>query len=736
MAILTLKDVKSYSADKEVNIDLSKQITLIYGQNGSGKSTISGCFAGYHPEEYKNCRFKSDKSFDFFVFNQEYVEKKFHNEAYQPGIFTLNEKNDGFNTIINNNKKRITQIDIELSALNTFIQDRDTASKSHIEKCMGDIFDKTVGERKKLEYFLDGAKQRITFYNRMKNISPGQATYTAEVLINRLEQLQSSKGTRYNELSKPVLQGLSEDFIDLMATPLMPATGTQFSAFVQELGNADWLRKGTEYVRGDVCPFCHQEFNSQHILNEVARMFDQSYEQSIATIRDARTVIDRDIEKLNAFHEQLKNHPVVTNDNAVFGILKSLQQLCYANIQAIIYKVEQPSKSIKPDSIDDLLQKLIDNLDTLNDQIQENNRLASNFDVEMKLLNDDVHYHLRNKCESYFSSCESQITEIKKKIKNKDIEISTLITEKQKIEEETHDLTGQLSFIQPTIDTINNNLVLLGINDFNITCHDEGLKLYRLQRRSQPQNNEVFKSLSEGEKTIIALLYFIESCSGHAMEKSLTNSKFVVIDDPISSLSHNFIYEVASLIKRKFITTKLARHLVILTHNIFFFQEIILSAVKRLNQNITTPKNWSLLRIVKNNHSDCVALSMHEMLNEYQALWQTLKDVQDGRSLPVVLLNTMRNILEYYFSFACKQEKLEHALEKLAQEHSAGEYDSFYRAINRHSHSDGRNILSTGVIDVDNYFRLFQKIFEATDDIEHHNTMMGIEVPKPQRADL
>lgn len=47
---------------------------------------------------------------------------------------------------------------------------------------------------------------------------------------------------------------------------------------------------------------------------------------------------------------------------------------------------------------------------------------------------------------------------------------------------------------------------------------------------------------------------------------------------------------------------------------------------------------------------------MHDMLNEYQALWQTIRDVRDGRSLPVVLPNTMRNILEYYFSFSCKQE--------------------------------------------------------------------------------
>lgn len=81
----------------------------------------------------------------------------------------------------------------------------------------------------------------------------------------------------------------------------------------------------------------------------------------------------------------------------------------------------------------------------------------------------------------------------------------------------------------------------------------------------------------------------------------------------------------------------------------------------RLQDGRKAPANWSLFRIIKSDYSSCETLSMHEMLNEYQALWQTLKDVRDAKTQPVVLFNTMRNILEYYFSFSCKNEKLKEA---------------------------------------------------------------------------
>jgi len=120
-------------------------------------------------------------------------------------------------------------------------------------------------------------------------------------------------------------------------------------------------------------------------------------------------------------------------------------------------------------------------------------------------------------------------------------------------------------------------------------------------------------------------------------------------------------------------------------------------------------KNWSFYRIVKGDHSQCIKLNEDEILNEYQSLWKTLKDVRNGMVNPIILPNIMRNILEYYFSFSCKKDRLKEVLKSLANSHAEPRYNSFYRFINRHSHSDGKNIQTIGEIATDVYLDMFEK---------------------------
>lgn len=736
MAQLRIRGVRSYAPDRDICFDLSSKVTLIYGQNGSGKSTISGYFYDSQADKYRHCAFESPHISHYQVFNQEYIDSKFARADYQPGIFTLSEANQESQDKINSNNKERAKLSARLEKLNEEIAEKERMKETIVDHCARDIFNRTVNDRKSLSDFLDGAKIKRSFYERMVATPLSDVRTTTEALTDKWRMLSQSEGTLVGEIHIPPTTVLTEEAIKLMQEPVMPASSTQFSALIQKIGNADWVRQGQHYIHDDVCPFCQQSFNVMAFSRELIQMFDESYQTSLGTLSQAAERLAQDCDNLAEFERRVATHAFVDEGSPILSLVKTVNKGVQILLQQFLNKLKEPSQAITPENIQSALSSLQNEVDAFNTRVRENNRLAENFGQEKRTLSADVMAHLRRICDEFFTERDRQLGELQNEVDTRLREVGILAAGKKTLDDETNTLTGQLSDIQPTINIINANLRLLGITGFEIICHDDEMKLYRLRRGNEPEKAEVFKSLSEGEKTIVSFLYFIESCSGSLTPETVNpENKLIVIDDPISSLSHNYIYEVAALIKRKIIKAAAARHVVILTHNMFFFQEILLNS-GRLQDNREAPVNWSLLRIIKSDYSSCEKLSMHEMLNEYQALWQTLKDVRDEKTQPVVLFNTMRNILEYYFSFACKNEKLKEALESLASEHSdAGEYDSFYRAINRHSHSDGRNIFSTGVIDKERYLKMFRRVFIQTDDDDHYLTMMGESKELPETGD-
>ncbi|MBM7016661.1 AAA family ATPase [Enterobacter cloacae] len=736
MAQLRIRGVRSYAPDRDICFDLSSKVTLIYGQNGSGKSTISGYFYDSQADKYRHCAFESPHISHYQVFNQEYIDSKFARADYQPGIFTLSEANQESQDKINSNNKERAKLSARLEKLNEEIAEKEGMKETIVDHCARDIFNRTVNDRKSLSDFLDGAKIKRSFYERMVATPLSDVRTTTEALTDKWRMLSQSEGTLVGEIHIPPTTVLTEEAIKLMQEPVMPASSTQFSALIQKIGNADWVRQGQHYIHDDVCPFCQQSFDVMAFSRELIQMFDESYQTSLGTLSQAAERLAQDCDNLAEFERRVATHAFVDEGSPILSLVKTVNKGVQILLQQFLNKLKEPSQAITPENIQSALSSLQNEVDAFNTRVRENNRLAENFGQEKRTLSADVMAHLRRICDEFFTERDRQLSELQNEVDTRLREVGILAAGKKTLDDETNTLTGQLSDIQPTINIINANLRLLGITGFEIICHDAEMKLYRLRRGNEPEKAEVFKSLSEGEKTIVSFLYFIESCSGSLTPETVNpENKLIVIDDPISSLSHNYIYEVAALIKRKIIKAAAARHVVILTHNMFFFQEILLNS-GRLQDNREAPVNWSLLRIIKSDYSSCEKLSMHEMLNEYQALWQTLKDVRDEKTQPVVLFNTMRNILEYYFSFACKNEKLKEALESLASEHSdAGEYDSFYRAINRHSHSDGRNIFSTGVIDKERYLKMFRRVFIQTDDDDHYLAMMGESKELPETGD-
>jgi wobble nucleotide-excising tRNase len=274
--------------------------------------------------------------------------------------------------------------------------------------------------------------------------------------------------------------------------------------------------------------------------------------------------------------------------------------------------------------------------------------------------------------------------------------------------------------IEEAIQNINIGLIELGIDGFKIEKYED--ELYQIVRNERC--DEAFKTLSEGEKMIISFLYFLELCRGKKNATSTENRKIIVIDDPISSLSHIYVFNVGRLIKNEFFGKKETKEgtinwihkyeqVFILTHSLYFFYEI--TETKHEDRKETQ----KLFRLSKNDDgSNFSKLKYEEIQNDYQAYWYIIKDDKQPSAL---IDNSMRNIIEYFFNFIEKKDLNNFFLQPCMQ---ANRFQAFCRYINRESHSLGQNIFDFKEFNYNDFKDAFATVFTEAGYEAHYNRMI------------
>ena len=144
-------------------------------------------------------------------------------------------------------------------------------------------------------------------------------------------------------------------------------------------------------------------------------------------------------------------------------------------------------------------------------------------------------------------------------VRRNEMSTSTASSEVERIRREISKLEREIVQYRRPAEELNNDLhSYLGHNQLQMEIKDTG---YAITRNGIPA-----KALSEGETTAIALLYFLKSLDDHRFDLS---NGLVVLDDPVSSLDANSLYQAFGLIQSR---TGSAGQLLILTHNFTLFR--------------------------------------------------------------------------------------------------------------------------------------------------------------------
>ncbi|MFU2509712.1 AAA family ATPase [Pseudoalteromonas sp. ASV78] len=722
---IKLMDVASYSPTSPVTINTdNKKVNLFYGLNGSGKSTLGNFLQSSADPIYQKCEvLPANEDHEILVYNQKFVQQNFYEIPQQKGIFTLSEVNKEAEEAIENAEQAIrkiiefqNQIQIKVDGKKKEITNETTALKDTVWKA------KSKHDRTELEFCLDKFKTKDKFLQKIEgSSSPCDSTF--KELKKEAKELNEQNGTPRESIQTISFIGNYVEKEQIFVARIVGSKDSYLAELVEKLGNSDWVQFGMQFIKDNgPCPFCQQELQTD-FSTSISQLFDTTYQSKQEEILNLKNVYESSISSLEL---NLNSGAFVAEyiaDNSELSTAKALLLTCLKdNLNLISDKYNKPSE-------------IITLLDTT-EHIEHLNNIILKVQSEVVAFNDKIKnkkIHLTNITQKFWSLLNSEyaaliqattekIINLNQDVENLNVDYKNKNAEKREQENIIIENSKKITNIDLSIKNINEQLKELGLQGFQLDKVTDDSQHYKIIRQGKAEE-DVYNSLSEGEKTLISFLYFLESCTGATDQEStvILKRRIIVIDDPISSLSHNYVYDIATLIHHKVLLADF-KQVFILTHNLFFFHELLM-----LNAPSNRPTPYKLHRVTKSDYSLVKDLQRNEIQNDYQTYWQIIKDCMENHNYINMLPNAMRNILEHYFTFIHKKEALKKALEELGK--SSSEFKPLFRYINRESHSDSININDFEGIDVDKYIEKFKQVFEKTGYDEHYYQMMGLDKP-------
>lgn len=720
---ITLKNIASYK--EQAVLETDKSINLIYGLNGAGKTQIANFLQNQEYEKFKDCAIEGLNDEKILVYNHNFVEANFYAKDKQKGIFTLAKENVEAEKEIEQKQKHLNDLKDNFQSKSDDIKkynDGLSVNKNNIIEKVWEI--KTKYQNGFGDFFVGHIKDKKTFADYFINTIFSNSDYQqqADITIDELK----NKYTKLNDENISKFEAISLINIDEILTierenifgeVIVGSNDSILASLIDRLGNTDWVRQGEKYLEksNNKCPFCQNDITDD-FKEHLKEFFNDEYERNINKLKELKERYNKLLENILPM-ETFFRGDILEAKNSEFELLyRNLIQNISDNLVLIKNKIEKPKEQISIVSSQEALDKLNKFLLNAQQEIEKFNKMIDDRKNEIKNMEKPF---WQNVCLEFNGYVESFLTN-KEKIESDKTNLVKAINGIQQKINETQSNIAELQQksvnIDGAIDSINNYLKELGIVDFYIKKERQGDNCVIVRS----ENDEpCFKTLSEGEKTLIAFLYFLQLCQGKESKNEISVKKIIVIDDPISSLSYNYVFDIAQLIKNIFFNNSkdYIRQIFIFTHHLYFFHELI-------GYKESYKDKIKMFRVYKgkNNQSCIETIEQTSILNEYEAYWQILRDYKKNGANKYIIPNVMRNILEYFLGFI-KKSKID-AINKLKDNENSARYKAFYRYINRESHSLISNIVYEKDFDEAIFFEAFEKVFELIRHKEHYDTMI------------
>lgn len=441
----------------------------------------------------------------------------------------------------------------------------------------------------------------------------------------------------------------TDGILGLLAQKPSMANTIQYLAEHAEV--AGWVREGLAlHTDKDKCEFCGKQLELKRIECLKAH-FSKDIEVLELALRKKQTELVNlklaapDLHKSD-FYSQLRNQ-LEASQSKLKKSIKSYNDYLDKLSNSISQKLSAPFNQVECPCYDtDIGDQVRQASESLNSLIAKNNEITDTFGEKKRhaLATLKLHYAAKFFIEERLDLHQQ----------------TTLILEKHKswyeqagsrIAARNNELHAQISQAQKGREELNGFIAkfLVGANFAVAVTSVDGTERFQLMRNDIPAKN-----LSEGERTAIAYAFFLIKLK----EATDMSDLIVYIDDPVSSLDSNHIFQINAVTKEFFFwydpaeqKTKLTvKQLFISTHNFEF-----LSLAKDLPIQKKNRRSFYFVKRLTPGRSTFMAMppSIMRYNSEYQYLWHVIYDFYQSTDKTdleklLALPNAMRRFVELY----------------------------------------------------------------------------------------
>ena len=702
------------------SLDTDKKINLIYGLNGTGKSTFANFLYDPSAPDYSACERVPAATEPIHVYSQKFIRDTFYEADSLKGIFSLSKENKAAEEKIAGATEKIMQFDVSLSAKgeekSQLVSELAEQRQSAIDEIWKIKTTYTGGDRV-LEYCLEGLKgKKEKLFNYLIEIKrpAEEPSKTVAQLRDEVSSLKGEEAVAKDELPRFEFSAHSVESDPIFKKAITGKGESVVAPLIEQLRNSDWVRKGLDYLpkpneaKAEPCPFCQENTITSTLIGNIQDYFDEEFQREIDGLENLKKRYQRARESLGDL-ESFLDHPFYAEKrDLIAGLYQKSGDVLDGNMNVIDEKLSNPHSERELTDSRPSFEAINIEIDSVNDLVKAHNKRLEDRESVLEELKVEFWKIMRWQYEQTISRYIQDESRASTKIGTVKNEISTLEAAIEKQKGVISAAQKETVNVAEAINAINAGLVDLGIDDIRIAPHAHNL--YRVVRVDE--SNNAFRTLSEGEKMIISFLYFCELCKGRLSADDTHTECIAVIDDPISSLSHVFVFNVGQLIRSVFFRSNHVKQVFVLTHSLYFFYELTDPNHDRRKER------QKLFRISKSSSQSRIReMKYEEIQNDYQAYWSV---VNDQGQPPALIANCMRNIVEYFFGFVRKRD-----LNNVFQmpELRSEKYQAFCRYLNRESHSFGQNILDLNEFDYTVFREGLRLVFQKTGYLEHYDAM-------------